>query len=229
MVGILIALQINNWNQNKILNDEEKLILSALRTELLTNQANLANWTRAHEKVEGAIRRLLELGSTDTQESNTDSIDALLATASFFNPSTTFQMSAIDAIIQGGKLSIIKNPDLRQRVSGWSRQVARVKHTESTDYDSWFDVWMPYLRENAYLPQIQNAIQVVPESGEANYIPNIPLGPHQTDQSDLINDRKFQNVLLHRLWVQGDILQDYRQLSPSLTSLIEMIEGDLAP
>ena len=45
VIGILIALQINNWNENrKLENSKEKLML-ALKKELLINQETLERYT----------------------------------------------------------------------------------------------------------------------------------------------------------------------------------------
>ena len=48
VVGILIALQINNWNEKRINNIEEKSILNALRMEISENQFILAKDLKRH-------------------------------------------------------------------------------------------------------------------------------------------------------------------------------------
>ena len=41
VIGILIALQINNWNENRKSNTKEKNLLIELKTNLQTNVKNL--------------------------------------------------------------------------------------------------------------------------------------------------------------------------------------------
>ena len=41
VIGILIALQINTWNQNRLANIEERTVLKNLHTEFLQNKQTL--------------------------------------------------------------------------------------------------------------------------------------------------------------------------------------------
>ena len=227
VVSILLAFWIDaSWDQWQERREEQR-ILGSLQNELRSNQAKLIRMTQFHKDVEHAIRLLLSEAALPASTLSDDEIDTLIGTASWFDTSSTFEMSAVDAVVLGGSLSIIDNESLRHRITGWSRDVAEVMRTEAQDYDTFSDVWMPFLRDNAYLSQIHNAIDVQPGTGEEDYVPDLPLGPHVTEHSNLLGDRGFQNVLLHRLWVQGDILNEYEQIEPELTNLIELLTAEL--
>ena len=227
VASILLAFWIDaswdGWQERR----EEQRILGSLQSEFRSNQAHLTERTQFHKDVEHAIRLLLNEAALPASMLSDDKIDALIGTASWFDTSSTFEMSAVDSVVLGGNLSIIDNESLRQRITGWSRDVAEVMRTEAQDYDTFSDVWMPFLRDNAYLPQVHNAIDTQPGTGEEDYIPDLPLGPHATKHSDLLKDRGFQNVLLHRLWVQGDILNKYKEIEPALSTLIQLLDDEL--
>jgi hypothetical protein len=227
VVSILLAFGIDaswdQWQEHR----EEQRILGSLLDELKSNQAHLAERVQWQKDVMLATRQLLNEAATSNSTLSSDSIDYLVGSASWFNNASTFEMSAVDAVILGGNLSIVENETLRQRITGWSREVVRVTQTERQDYDIFSDVWMPFLRGNAYLSQIHNSIDVQPGTGNEDYVEDVRLGPHVTSHSNLLRDREFQNVLLHRLWVHGDILYEYEQLKPRLSSLIELLTAEL--
>jgi hypothetical protein len=50
MVGILLALQVNNWNQQRIAAQKEQLLLEALHDEFLENKAQFENVIATHER-----------------------------------------------------------------------------------------------------------------------------------------------------------------------------------
>ena len=49
MIGILLALQVNNWNQQRIAMQKEQLLLEALHDEFVENKAQFEMVIAAHE------------------------------------------------------------------------------------------------------------------------------------------------------------------------------------
>jgi len=227
VVSILLAFAIDAaWEQRQE-HHEERRILNSLYAELLSNQVSLVEKTKWQGDVQSATRDLLVEAARPQRTLTDDAIDDLLAMASWYNNSSTFEMSAVDAVVHGGGLSLIENETLRKWITGWSREVVRVTQAERQDYDVFKDVWMQFLRTHSYLPQIHNSVDVQPGTGQEDYIPDIPLGPHSMSHAELLAHREFQNVLLQRLWVHGDIIYEYGELEPKLSSLIGLLSAEL--
>jgi len=227
IISILLAFGIDAWWENLGDEREERQILSALHDELQSNHESLKKWTAWHTDIQDAILVLLAQASLSEASLTSDSIDILIGRASWFNNSATFEMSANDAIVLGGLLPLIQNNDLRQRITSWNREIDQVSNTEKQDYDTFSAVWMPFLREHGYLPQIDNAITDQPGTGDADYGSDVPLANDRLDHRLLLKNRQFQNVLLHRLWVQNDILEDYRELEPKILSMIDWVSAEI--
>ena len=68
VIGILIALQINNWNENRINNIEEKTILKALLTEISENQLILAKDLKSHANVLRLVKELSDYISPEPEK-----------------------------------------------------------------------------------------------------------------------------------------------------------------
>jgi sensor domain CHASE-containing protein len=65
VIGILIALSINTWNENRKLRQSEQDILNNLKTELITNKAKLDNVYQQHLTEASDGIRMLRLFNTD--------------------------------------------------------------------------------------------------------------------------------------------------------------------
>ena len=59
VIGILIALSINNWNENRKNNDKETAILLNLKTEFETNKADLIQTIGRNSKEYSLIKNIL--------------------------------------------------------------------------------------------------------------------------------------------------------------------------
>lgn len=119
VIGILIALSINNWNQRKILKSEELRSLESLQSEF---QENLENFDKIQalqkEKME-AINLVL---FSDISEYSLSGLDSLNSKANFswtYNPS----FGIYDALINSGKIQLIANETLKVRISKYKELV----------------------------------------------------------------------------------------------------------
>jgi len=226
VVSILLAFAIDasweGWDDAQ----EEGRLLQALEAEFRSNQTMVTFRTEWHRDIQEALLALLSEATSPQSTTSPDSIDSLIGMASWFNNQSTFEMSANDALVLSGKLSLVSNEGLRQRITAWNRKVAYMTRTEAQDYDTFSGIWMPYLSTHGYLPQISNAITVQPGTGEADDGLKVPTASVPFDHRELLRDRRFQNVLLHRLWVQLDILIAYQQLEPDLLSMLRLLSAE---
>jgi len=227
VIGILVAFQVNNWNKSVLNKEEENRILTSFHAELLTNRSSIENQKLKCKDIKSAILSLMNEGANSEIIIDKNSVDTLIGNASWYMDASTIEMAATDAIILGGRLSIIGSEELRVIITKWNRDVKIVQKAEKQDYDAYNNYWMPFLRKHAYLPQISNSITKQPGSGEDDYLQIIHLGSNSFDHSAMIKEREFQNLLLQRLWVMDDILHSYEQLNPKLDLVIDAVSSEL--
>ena len=119
VIGILIALSLNNWKEDLDNRGEENRILSGLKQEF---EANLLEVKRNIElntsTVESSID-LINLLRTENPFTNTRYVDSLLYVVYQFG-SFDAQSGLIDEVISSGKLSIINDTELRNKLTSFS-------------------------------------------------------------------------------------------------------------
>ena len=118
VLGILIALQINNWNQSQILKTEEVKSLESLHSEFNENLQKFDNVHVRQIKRNDAISRIL---FSDISNYSLSSFDSLyIANYSWtYNPS----FGIYNSLINSGKIQLITNDALRNRVSQFKELV----------------------------------------------------------------------------------------------------------
>jgi len=119
VIGILIALQINNWNQNKILKIEEVKSLKALNSEFQENLHIFDSIFELHLIRNDAISKIL---FSDVSNYSLSSLDSLYIEANF-NWTSNPSFSIYNSLINSGKIQLIANDTLKNRISQFKELV----------------------------------------------------------------------------------------------------------
>lgn len=130
VAGILIALQIDNWNTKKKNLDAERAYLKSLNIEFSTNLVTLENTLKENEDLIKALDKLTGLFDPDTLESISEKKVAL-----FLNPLGKEVVyypvrGVMNDIISSGNLNLIRNSELRQKIASFNNELKRVENQE---------------------------------------------------------------------------------------------------
>ena len=144
VIGILIALQINNWNENNIEKKHKKAILSNIHNEFKQNKKVLLRDLETNNNAFNSGLKLMELMGKPQHEIkiyNTDSLLYTIVDFNSFNPSE----NAISDLLQSGRLQLLTNEKLKDHLYDWSRIMTLAKENYQ-GYDSKVENYLiPYL------------------------------------------------------------------------------------
>ena len=129
VIGILIALSINNWNENRKETDFEQKILKELNSDFFYNKSELnKNVIKATTLAQNSdsLLALFNLPKDEINPSKFFKYMRKLGGYSTFNPSN----GALNTLISSGKLYIIKNDSLRKHLARWTGMLEDVKEDE---------------------------------------------------------------------------------------------------
>jgi hypothetical protein len=122
VIGIVIALQINNSNELRKVNQEEALILSDLKEDFIATRLNLLETIENQEKAILRSRDLIDAIETRDYSVHSDTIREYIRRGAFSHHREEAVMGSYDAIIGSGKTSIIKNKKLLTVLANFSSQ-----------------------------------------------------------------------------------------------------------
>ena len=126
MIGILLALQVNTWNEIRKDNDKEQQILKQLAEEYKSNLLQLEQKIAHRGKIIKAGNKVLDYIDSPLNI-NTDSLYNQLNVL-IGNP--TFKPIQ-NNLINSGDILLIKNKQLKQLLTTWPSNVAHVKEIEN--------------------------------------------------------------------------------------------------
>ena len=121
VIGILIALQINTWNNNNQNLKREQEVLQNLKAEFLQNIKELK---RDHEFNVECLQACYDLLSINKNEKvDVKKLDSLIGTALDF---ATFdaRLGVVNDVISSGKLELIKDAKLRLLLNQWTGELS---------------------------------------------------------------------------------------------------------
>ena len=120
MVGILLALQVSNWNQQRIAQNKEKVLLSELHQEFVENKAQFDIVVSKHQLSKDACKTLINKFPIDLESMKVDSIPVTifwdLKKKWTFNPS----QGIINSLVSTSSFELISDPDLRKLLVSWN-------------------------------------------------------------------------------------------------------------
>ncbi len=192
VIGILFALQINNWNMQRIEKKNELSILQDLKVEF---QENLKDAERVFKGNEGihnsmaAIQKNIALENYQQRE-----IDSLLYFVfDWFD--YTAKPGASNNLINSGNLNLISNKELRKLLTLWSGVDAELEDDEALAIRYSQDVIIPFLAQNFPISNLEefdfNVDFYTKESkGEFHYKPEKNL-PYNVEA--LLQNKVFQS------------------------------------
>jgi hypothetical protein len=146
VVGILIALQINTWNQQRLLRVDETKTLKSLHAEFTENLNKFNMVFQRQITRDSIIKRLLD---PKISEEKFESLDSLIYRVGWklkFNPSTGIYSS----IINSGKIEIISNDGLKNKISKFSNFLVDYEEEEKGANYYATNFLTPYLRTQVF-------------------------------------------------------------------------------
>lgn len=225
VIGILIALQVNNWNEHRKARTEEITILKEISNNLKTDKEdfkrNLKHF-RNSEKTSKYLIKALESGAKYH-----DSLAFHMFSAGVI-PRFTPNLSGYKLLESKG-LEIISNHNLRQRITSiyefnypWMLTMERERKAFTRDNIIKF--------KNKYLGTASLTKSSQPESLEESYVVDLRISTGAIrkliNYETLINDIEFLSALKDAEVYAKYMHELHRGIEEGIDNLIELIENE---
>ena len=185
VVGILIALQINNWNEKNIADNATKIYLNSLILELDSNNQLFRGALKSTQDDMRTSNYYLTLFNQKNigkiQDSSITNMIDKLGNILFYAPS----QSTIEDLINSGTLKAMKNEKLKKKILEIKFVYEAYKQLGDV-YVKWRDTYLiPYFIEHANLTKVSGSLSFLK-------IPKIAIN---SSKEMFINNKKFNNIL----------------------------------
>ena len=216
VIGILIALQINNWNENRINTVEEKTILIALQMEISENQLILAKDLKKHDNAFRLIKELSDYIAPVPEKIETKRLDSLMFSLAWL-PAYTPKEGVINSILASGKISLIRNNQLNSKLAAWSSLLNHYNTTLNWSEKDVFELVLPYIKDKY---PFKRTLKHFGAETKVN-------SQFEFSQEALMSNLEFESIVAERVIDASDALNAAKKLYDFQAEVLELIENEL--
>jgi len=226
VIGILIALQINNWNEQRKESSKEQAILKRLEKEFTSNKEQLQDKIQLRNTLIENCRRLLEY--FDAPENATrDSIFVYLNTVQ----PPTFDPIQND-LVSSGNIEILKNEALKQLLVNWSTDVIQLQEVEQVFFKFCQEIVYPYTNEIGIQRDLAYSFfKDVPKNLlDPKQIENLIPGNSKLitrTKNDILSDSKFEGQIAWALTLNMFNNQESQTLLKRIDRILEVLDSQI--
>ncbi len=232
VIGILIALQINNLNQNYRDRKQEQQILAQLLKEYNSNLNQINDKIALRSETLNSCFKFLEYKRLDYNEISTDSIDAHLFRISI-RPTFDPELGVSNELINSGKLYLLENEELRNYISSYSSFLSELSEEEQVILNITEDQLIPFLSENYQIGRMMMILlddkdlrARISMSKIKDYETMKTLVP-KSDFSQLLKHPDFEDYLLRLISYTSYTNEQSVGVKDKTTKMIDIIKSEI--
>ncbi|MDX1699969.1 MAG: DUF6090 family protein [Melioribacteraceae bacterium] len=218
VIGILIALQINNWNQNRLLKAEEISTLKSLQIELLNNEEIIKSCRLGIQddiRVGDSIRMHIGPDKTNISEHR---LNWWLGNTGETQRCQVIT-DALEELRSTGNLKIITNIKLRRKIGQWSSALNDLRKEEDDWALEFSQQYIPYTSKWIAWDDIDYLFN----KNDPRYFES----RFEYDSRLMLNEFEFGNQFAMHYWRMSRIELRINQLSGITNDLVQLIDDEL--
>jgi hypothetical protein len=216
VIGILIALQVNNWNEERKLLIEEQRVLSSLRTEISQSINQLEQRLDTESRVTETIKVILSGGAPLDSLLAHPAVDSLMWGPLWSTVTEVPVLQTYSDLKSSGNISIIQNYRIREGLSDLQLGLNNLDRQQNDL------LTVQQLRIDGIAIDRIDFVTLL----AATRHKELPRGS-DNDYRSLFNDRPIRNTLGAKLSLMDNALDIRKQIITSCRTLLEAIDAEL--
>ena len=217
VIGILIALQINNWNEERKVREVERVLLNSLLKEMEANMEQLSNVIAYNSKSKSAAKLMIDIYNGTYAHNNHEELDSILAMIQWawtYNP----QMGTLSAIKNSGEFTSIQNDKLRTMISSYEDMSNDALEESTLIRNLIVEKFVPSVNKYVSLNQRLKYLGEEYVVGESKFEP---------DYIGLLNDREIESQISYIYTWRVDELNEGEQFKMTMERFITTIQDEI--
>ena len=228
MVGILLALQVNNWNENRKNNIQEQQILSQLKDEYTSNLLQLEQKIAHRKKMIEAANKVLVY----IDEPNNVNGDSLINTLNIFIGTPTIE-PVENNLIYSGDINLIKNDKLKQLLILWPSEVLGVQEIEKIWFTRMWESIVPMFTDFGILRSgfftwwnDEQNLKWLKEGADTNPFQN-PKSSKALKSNEILNSKELEGLTSLAISVNYSANLQSQVLHKRILEILDLINEEI--
>ncbi|PHS13174.1 MAG: hypothetical protein COA86_17640 [Kangiella sp.] len=208
VVGILIAIQINNWNETRQLKINETVSITALLSEFDSNKSTIERCKSLIIEKRGFADKLRKQIGPKKSKIEINQLNKLFDVIGQTNR-CSISTDVLKDILNSGNLNIISNDKIRRSISKWSAILNELEREENEWAQEFSSITIPYL--NRWI--LWEDVDYEGAGGDPRfYKSHLSLDPRL-----VLQEVEFANLLNNHYW-------RIRRAETRITSILQQTE-----
>jgi hypothetical protein len=219
MIGILLALQINNWNEHRKNNIIEQNTLESLKSDLESALVQLdvkLKQNRGFRFLDSILLDVIHF----KKDISTDSLEKLTL-RHIFSPGFDPELGTLNEILSTGKMEVIQNRTLRKHISTWNKYMDELKEVDAKL--AHYDLQVKDPLYSKHLPY-KNLIPSHLSYYDKNYQP--PKSNFEWNSKALLQNKEFENMLANYMIYSTYQYHRLLDIKRNINEMIMLIDDD---
>lgn len=218
VIGILIALQINTWNQHRENRNELGVLLKSFQLENQLNLEQLGLEIEDSKHVRSTLMELLKYMGPDYKKVPARKVDSLFfegLSITLFDPNK----ASYTNLIGSGQLKYIKNDSLYNMLLEWDAKIEDLTNAEASLYHTFKTIVLPHFYDKLSLAKLDR--QFAP--GYAS----MPPSAFDFDNRKALSRLESENILHDHFFNLEKIQTKYEDFYSDLRLVNKLIDREL--
>ncbi|MFK7781485.1 DUF6090 family protein [Psychroserpens sp.] len=220
VIGILIALSINNWKNYQDDRTEEQILLQNLQQEFTKNLNELNSDHKINIEMLNATYHFLETDMHKKSPKQIDSLMGKLSTFATFDPSIGY----ISQATSSGKLDLIQSDSLKIHLSQWSGELNDLKEDVVIRREHWLNHLLPIIRKHIPIRN-SDATQHRPDYLRQKQI--TPMSVPEENYKEFITSLEVDGVIFDHYMNQYYVFINEENIKLYIQRVLDLIEKEL--
>lgn len=220
VIGILLALQFNNLNEQSKINKDQTDYLRLLRHEMANNRKALQTEREDLETVVHKLRSFIML--MDRSQEEVSEKELAVALSDIFNKNFQFKYEngVLTELLATGGLKNIVNNRIRNLLASWESRVQKVINQEQ--------VVNRYIQKGNEVLEKKGSFRSIIDHTNENERWQIAKLPEPVSNLFILESQEFENILIIAIGTGEHLYKTvYPGLEKDLDMLIDLIDTEL--
>ena len=227
VIGILIALSINSWNQKRLDHQEENEILSNLKKDYINAVEEFRILNSLRSSFISTAKEITLLNVEEIDQYPEKYMDSLFGWT-LYAPTFNNDAGSLSVLLNTGKINLIRNTELRNILIAWPGDVADMVEDEISDNNFYNNDYKNILSDYISVNNLtESNVTLWSRFGTPTFAKMPDNQILTSDYESILRNKKFLNFLHFRVRVQSGTYQETEYLIGKAEDIIQMIDLEL--
>jgi len=216
VIGILIALYINNLNENRKDLNKEQLVLISLLEDFKHSRFSVETSLQIYPNEIKRLEATLNYVGSSAEELTPEMMDNI---GNSGYRSTALASGSIQSVLNTDKLELIRNQSLKNLLTAYPSEMSKFQVQEANVKSIVLNLHRPILESYVSLTNLV--------AQDKTRFPNLKEYAAPSDFEGLLRDKKYQNVIVDRMLQTNRLINVAKDYLVQIEAIITLLEEEI--